>query len=140
MTFYLDTSVIVAAVTNEAAGQRVRSWLAEQVRGELIVSDWVSTEVSSALALKVRTGDLTQDERKVALHAFRRLTRLCENRRVLSRHFREATRLIDEGALSLRAADALHLAVAMDCGAILCTLDQRFAAAAQAVGALTSSP
>ncbi len=51
------------------------------------------------------------------------------------RHFRAAANLSDNIALGIRAPDALHLAVAVDNGATLCTLDKKLAAGAAALGA-----
>ena len=42
--FYLDTSVLVAAMTNEAASDATRLWLGEQKPGELAISDWSLVE------------------------------------------------------------------------------------------------
>jgi predicted nucleic acid-binding protein len=50
--------------------------------------------------------------------------------------FRVATRLCDQFAPGLRAGDALHLAVAFDRGATLCSLDRRQVDAAGALGVM----
>ena len=42
---YLDTSVLVSALTHEAASQHVQSWLHRQDATKLAISEWVSTEV-----------------------------------------------------------------------------------------------
>ena len=141
MSFYLDTSILVSAIAAEAESLRVQTWLASQQPDQLRISEWVTVEVSSALALKVRTRQLTPSERLAGLSMFKDLAlRNFEVLGVLPRHFREAAALIDRGALPLRAADALHLAVAMGDGATLCTLDRGFEAAARAYGVKTLRP
>jgi predicted nucleic acid-binding protein len=56
---------------------------------------------------------------------------------VAASHFRIAAKYVDQHALGLRAGDALHLAVAADHGAVVCTLDQRLAEAGPVLGVAT---
>jgi len=135
LTCYVDTSVVVSALTREAASGRSLAWLARQDAGTLAISDWVATEVSSALSIKIRTGAISESQRADALAGFRRLAgRSLTVLSVERSHFSLAARLADQHALTLRAADALHLAVALDHGLTLCTLDQNLAEAAGLVG------
>jgi uncharacterized protein len=132
---YVDTSVIVSALTREADTALSQTWLTSQETSELTISDWTVTEFASALSMKLRTGALNADHRADALSAF---TRLCaESLRTLPvtrEDFRAAARFADQSELNLRAGDALHLAICANHGASLCTLDRRLAEAAPRVG------
>jgi uncharacterized protein len=131
---YVDTSIIVSALTNEADTALSQVWLAKQETSELTISDWTTTEFASALSIKLRTGALGADARAAALSAFTRLAESFGTLPVGREDFRAAARFADQSELNLRAGDALHLAICANHGASLCTLDRRLAEAAPRVG------
>lgn len=130
--FYLDTSVIVSLLTGEPSVARVREWLGGEDAPSFLVSDWSETEIASALSLKRRTGQIPADDYAAALYEFRLfLLRSFEMLPVKKQHFEAAARYCEDCDLGLRSGDALHLAIAIDVGAEIVTLDKRFAFAAK---------
>lgn len=133
---YIDSSVMVAALTVEVSTARVQEWLAERDFGELCIADWTVTEVICALSMKLRLKEIDASEQGRALAAFEtmRLTSL-EIFPVDRGHFVQAAGF--GLRTSLRAGDALHLAIASTNGVALYTLDKRLAAAGGQVGVPT---
>jgi predicted nucleic acid-binding protein len=135
---YLDTSIIVSSLVRETHTKRTHKWLSEQMSDDVAISDWVVSEFSSALSLKLRTKQISEEKRADALAAFVHFTR--DSLSVLpiyASHFTAAARFADRYELGLGAGDALHLAIAAENGATLYTLDQRLAAAGPVVGVKT---
>jgi predicted nucleic acid-binding protein len=122
---YVDTSVIVALLTVEPRTQDVITWYAG-LRDAPTCSDWLLTEFSSALSIKLRTGQVTEANAKRVRKEFESLTeggiRVVQVSRDAFRHAAEMVKLHDH---SLRAGDSLHLAVALELGAShMATLDR----------------
>lgn len=136
---YVDTSVLVSALTSETATDRAQQFLASAAPEDLVISTWVMTEFSSALSIKLRTDQIGLVQRNLVLAGFRRL--VADSFEVLSvdaANFATAARFADQHVLGLRAGDALHLAVAADHGATLVSLDKRLVEAGAALGAATT--
>jgi predicted nucleic acid-binding protein len=116
----------------------MQAWLGEQEPSRLAISDWVITEFSAALSMKLRTGQLEAAHRAAALAMFWRLSVNSFSILIISGlQFRTAARFADHHTLNLRAGDALHLAICADHGATLCTLDRRLSEAGPALGVKT---
>jgi hypothetical protein len=127
---YLDTSLLVAALTKEAETPRIQTWLSKQNPEELAISDWVTTEFSAALSIKLRTKQIGPSDRANSLATFALLTAQSLNVwPVMPRQFRTAAKYADQYSIGLRAGDALHLAISADHGVALCTLDRKLAEA-----------
>jgi uncharacterized protein len=138
LTLYLDTSLLVAALTAETATNRVQAWLGAPRVEDLAISGWVTTEFSSALSIKMRTGQIDASNRADALTTFASVTlRSFIVLAVTAAQFRTAAGFASQHSLGLRAADALHVAVCAEHGATLCTLDRPLSAAASALGVKT---
>ena len=110
---YVDTSVLVALFTNEATAERIANWIAEETRS-LVSGDWCVTEFASALSLKQRTSQITPRQSNAAWKVF---SQFCEGHlRLLPLDrevFSQAAQLVRNSKNSLRAGDALHLALAL---------------------------
>lgn len=112
---------------------RVDGWL-ERTSPSLSFSVWTIAEFSSALSLRKRLGALSRSEREHAEEALDRW--LARQPKPIAPRIAdfEFSRRILRAEDSLRAPDALHLALVQRAGNVLATLDQRMAEAARRVG------
>lgn len=121
---YVDTSVLVALYTHEAASDAVSRWYAA-CTDELVSAVWCVPEFASALGIKQRTGQINEVEVQKAWQQFERM---CANDLQLlpvdPATFHRAAMLSGDATSGLRAGDALHLAAALDAKAkSMATLD-----------------
>jgi predicted nucleic acid-binding protein len=133
---YVDTSVIVALLTREAATPIVTAWFV-QTAEPLVSADWCAVEFASAVAIKQRsTGQLRTSHTKAAHAAFEELIDGGIRLLPVSREaFHRASNLCQSHRDGIRAGDALHLAVALEAGATtLAGLDKIMNAAALRLG------
>jgi predicted nucleic acid-binding protein len=130
LTLYCDTAVMVSAFTAEAHSDDVRAWLSRQTDG-LAVSHWVVTEFSGALAMKRRLSVIDTVGWNDVMKAWQRFYKgELSVEPVTAADFERAATLMDRGDLKLRSGDALHLAIVLDRGRSLATLDHDLAQAA----------
>lgn len=132
MTFYLDTSVLVALLTAEVHSDRADAWVAQHAEEKLLISGWVEAEYAAAIAAKLRAGRLTPQARERVISAFADLVASTFGSIPASHGiFDAAAKFAGNPDAKLRAGDALHLAYAHRHSAVLCTLDRRQAEAGE---------
>ena len=135
MKTYLDTSLVVSALSNEPRSPEMRRWLASCPGDDLLISDWVMTEVSAAFAVKVRTGDLSPTMHESAIRQFSLMgARLFQKVPFDVRFFKVAADMAGQPEAGLRVSDALHLAICAQQADRLCTLDAGQAQAGAQLG------
>lgn len=128
---YLDTSLLVTVSIPEPTSASMQDWLAAQDLERLAISGWVVTEFSAALSMKLRMNLISPEQRARALNLFNRMvTGSLTLLPVTQAHFTLAARFADQADSDLRAGDALHLAIAAEAGAVLCTRDRKLLEAA----------
>ena len=135
MTIYVDTSLVVALLTQEPATDDVTQWFSAAA-DDLVSADWCAVEFASTIARKQRTGQLSPAHAESARTVFKELTagglRLLPVSRAV---FNRAADLVQPYQHGLRAGDALHLAVALEAGAeVLAGLDKTMNASAHRHG------
>ena len=131
MIHYLDTNLLVAALTRELRTTAVQGWLPQHEPGSLAISDWVVAELSATFSVKLRSKQLRARQRADALCLFTAMFQeSCVRLPVTADVFYGAARFADQSAACLRAGDALHLAVAAAHGLLMVTLDMGLARAA----------
>lgn len=133
---YLDTSFIVPYYLNEASSEAVAATLQATSAGQLAVSDWTLAEFASMLARRVRMKDIVQQHAEDTMRLFAQDAQdamlVIEPVRAdftLARNL-----LLKVPDLGLRTPDALHLAIAVNRGLALYTLDRTLFDAAAALG------
>lgn len=137
---YLDTAVVLTLFVGESTSETVEAWLARR-RQPLAFSDWGLTECASALGIKHRRGELSADAAASAFSAITAFAReSCEWIVCEPRHQTQAQAWLGRFDLSLRAGDALHLAMSRHAGATLATYDTLLLASATALGIKTLNP
>jgi hypothetical protein len=119
----LDTSVLVSFLTHEESTDAVQDWIAATTDA-LAITEWALTEFASAIALKRRAGFTSIEGADIALSHFGEMVDTYLYVVPVRRwHFESAAQLCALSRSRLRAADALHLAVALETMADVATLD-----------------
>ena len=134
MTVYLDNSVVVPLLLPDALAGRAEAFLLSAPVG-LIVSDFVSAEFASVVGIRIRTGKLTLTNARAALVNF---DLWCGQRTLAAEttttDVRAAESMLRRLDLTLRAPDAINLAIAQRLSAAVATFDEKMAASADKLG------
>jgi uncharacterized protein len=133
---YIDTSVWVALLCFENKAGAIKKILTHQNMLSVCCSDWIRTELMSALSIKYRRGELDLDTLHVLHQTIDGLARNGSHWPTpLAIDFQTASHLCSDPNTKLRAGDALHLAIAkrLKCSQFF-SLDDVLNANAQALG------
>jgi uncharacterized protein len=131
---YLDTSVIVALLIRDPFTDRAYRYLNAETP-DLTVSDYSAAEFASAVARRVRMREMTADAARKAFVTFDGLAPgTVERVETSSADIKSAEAFLRRLDLTLRAPDALNIAVAQRIDATLMTFDEKMAVAAKALG------
>lgn len=141
-SFYLDTCLLISLFHNDSGYAAAEAWLVAAEQAELWISHWVLLEFASATAARCRRGDLSPARVEVVQAA---LTLFCRERLGMleprGEDFSQARSWLEgDASLGLKAADALHLALAHRSGTTLISADQALVRLAQAMGLKAALP
>ena len=136
---YFDTSVIVALFLHDAFSLRTDEFM-RSAAAVPIVSDFGAAEVSSAVARRVRMGEISVDDSRTSLANFDRWrAEIAGAVEIRPSDIATADLLLRRLDMNLRTPDAIHLAVTVRFGLALATFDRGMVTAAQTLG-LTLAP
>jgi predicted nucleic acid-binding protein len=131
VTVYLDASFVVSLFVTDVHTERADRWIAD-LKEEAIVSELCALEFAASVSRRVRMGRMTVRAAEEALTDFDDW----RGRSTFSLPIDEAdtglaASLVRDFATKLAAADALHLAAAINARARLVTFDSRLITAAR---------
>lgn len=139
-SLYLDTSVIVALLTDDALHTRADRFFRDD-RPILLISDFASAEFAAVIARRVRVGAIAPDRARIGFSLLdawsaRSATRV----EISSADVAVADALLRRLDMPLQTPDAIHLAIAERIGATLVTFDRQMEASARALGMAVAAP
>lgn len=139
MSVYLDASILVSLFITDSQTARADRFLRDGP-GAIVVSDFASAEFAAVVGRKSRTGELDVEERDAVLADFdmwtRQTVRMAET---TANDIATAISFLRRRDVTLRAPDAINIALSQRLGTSLATFDQRMARDAEIVGVATIS-
>jgi uncharacterized protein len=136
LSVYLDASVLLPIIIEEPGSEAVERFLT-RVDDGLVISEFAAAEVASGVSRLVRTHLIARDVATRRLSIFD-AWRADESQSIdiEGADVRAAGAIVRRFELTLRAPDALHLAVCRRLDARLATLDVRLTEAANKLGVM----
>lgn len=134
MKAYLDANVLIALFIEEEFTARAKSFL-KAGKPILLISDFACAEFASGIARLVRIETFTVSDAQAIFTAFDTWTaRTTQRVETLTADVKAAEAFVRRLDLTLRAPDALHIAMAQRTAATLVTFDERMAERARVLG------
>jgi predicted nucleic acid-binding protein len=131
MSYYLDTSVVVALVLRDSHTTKAEAWL-EHAAPACVVSDFCAIEFASVVSRQVRMSHLSTADGSAVLDVFDEwIAKTAQIVTSSGEHMEAASRMVRNFDTKLSAPDAIHLAVAKHHGLVLATFDERLGDAAR---------
>lgn len=117
-TVYVDTSLLLAAFSNEPGQPTALALLQDSQWTQVCVSDWTLAEFACALHAKVLRGETPTGVAHTIDQTIQRLLEggALQRLPVLREDYSAVQRVVPDINCLVRGADALHLAVAARCG------------------------
>jgi len=134
VSVYLDASALIPLFTLDAFSAKASARLAD-LADQVLVSDFASAEFASVVARRVRARDLTAGEARAAFDTFDDWSaQHAVSVATTSAEISACAGYLRRLDVTLRAPDALHLAIAVREGARFLTFDKQLTTAAKKLG------
>jgi predicted nucleic acid-binding protein len=134
LTVYLDASVLVGLLTEDALSEAAHAVAARISHLNLATSDLGQLEFTSAIARQKRMKTIAEDGARRNLRALDDFRSLADVFLITHADVASATGFISRLDLNLRPADAIHIALCRRLGLTLWTFDEGMAGSARALG------
>jgi predicted nucleic acid-binding protein len=137
---YLDTSLLVPLFTTEPLSAKAFEFLRAN-RTVLIVSNFAAAEFASAIGRRVRMREIVLDNARRLFSMFDGwLARSARRIEITGADVAACDAILRRLDTSLRAPDAIHIAIAQRLDATLVTFDRQMVDGARALGTAVATP
>jgi len=139
LSVYFDASLIVAIFLEDAHNDRADAYLSG-ARPTATISDFAAAEVAAVIGVRVRRGELDHAGARAAMAEFDAWrSRAAQAYSLRAGDVAAADDLLRRLDFTLRAPDAIHLAIVSGARLQLATFDRRMSECAEALGIETAA-